>query len=264
MRKIRLAAAAAMLAMGATHATAQGTFIALDGGANCTTGKAIIDAGNFKLGDNGCGGRGGVEVGRTGAQVYGIFDHWAIRGRFATTNDKADGGTFVISFPERRSTLDAEVGAKTPFGLFGGVSRVTLGLRYGAWQGKLFATDGIDSVGTTFDTAGFGPRIGMRSSIPLGNNFLFESMLGASALFSTGKGVTFENGVVTDSVSRRGTVYSIDSMSLLSYQLNGTTAGPVISVGIASDYNFNQVLALDNKLNRHSFGPVARFRMPLQ
>jgi hypothetical protein len=273
LKSIVSGCAVVALAASATSAAAQNAYVAVEGGLACSTGKTVIEEPGVKLGDNGCGGRGTIEVGRTGAQLFGILDHWALRGRLSETKDKSgfvDAGTGVdISFRERRTVLDAEVGAKTPFGMFGGVSRLTVGLRYGVWAGDLnsLAVSGPgvgDTAKVAFESAGFGPRIGLRSSIPLGTHWMYESAMGASALFSSGKARAFENGVLTDQTSRNGTVYSIDSVSLLSYKLNGTEAGSVISVGIASDYYFNQVPGSTEKVNRYSFGPVARFRMPLQ
>jgi hypothetical protein len=266
------------LALSATSVAAQSAYVAVDGGLSCARGKTVEDIGGAELGDDGCGGRGGIEVGRTGAPVFSVFDHWALRGRFSQTKDKesfvlgASGGD--ASFDERRTTLDAEIGARTPFSMFGGVSRVTLGLRFAGWDGdlKATATSGPDA-GTVgqikLETTGFGPRIGFRSSIPLGTHFMYESAMGLSALFSRTKGQMFENGVLMGDGSGSGTVFSFDSMSLLSYKLNGKDTGPVISIGIASDYYFNQVptdssLTSSDKVNRYSFGPVARFRMPLQ
>ncbi len=252
-----------------TGALAQNAYVAVEGGLSCITGKAIIDEPGMKLGDNGCGGRGSIEVGRTGAPLFGILDHWALRGRLSETKDKltyVDPATTVdATLRERRTVLDAEVGARTPFGLFGGVSRMTLGLRYAAWNGDMSATSVPGtSEKFTFDTTGFGPRIGMRSSIPLGTHLMYESTMGASALFSRGTGKSFVNGVLVDSGSENGTVFSIDSLSLLSYKLNGAETGSVLSVGIASDYYFNQVPGSDPRVSRYSVGPVARFRMPLQ
>ncbi len=265
---ISTAAVIASFGLAATSTWAQNTYIAVEGGLACSNGKTVMETADVKIGDNGCGGRGTIEVGRTGAQVYGILDHWALRGRLSDSKDRGsfvDGGAGVdVSFRERRTVLDAEVGAKTPFGMFGGVSRVTFGLRYGAWTGDVIAVSTMgDTRKNSFETSGFGPRIGMRSSIPLGTHWMYESVFGASALFSRGEGNKFENGVLTDATSSNGTVFSIDSLSLLSYKLNGTETGSVVSIGLASDYYFNQVPGESEKVNRYSFGPVARFRMPL-
>jgi hypothetical protein len=261
------------LVMGSGTVWAQSAHVSVEGGLACMNGKVIAEPGGVKLGDNGCGGRGSIEVGRTGATVFGVLDHWALRGRLSQSRDKGSfvdaGDSFDVAFTERRTVLDAEVGAKTPFGMFGGVSRVTLGLRYASWKGELseIVTAGPaigDSLKTTFETSGFGPRIGLRSSIPLGTHWMFESAMGASALFSDSKLDINFNGTAFGAGSKRGTVYSIDSVSMLSYKLNGTENGSVISVGIASDYYFNQAPIAAERVNRYSFGPVARFRMPLQ
>ncbi len=247
--------------------------VSVEGGLACSRNKSVVADDFLKLGDRGCGGTGAVEIGKTGAPVFSIFDHWAVRGRYTTFDDAktlVDGTDRVdVSFKDRRIVLDAEVGAKVPFGLFGGTTRATVGIRYANWQGDFHAvaTAGA-ALGMTeavrLETAGIGPRIGLRSSIPLGTHWMYESRFGLAALFSRHDEVTGTFAAGRES----NVVYSIDSSSALSYKLTGSDAGPVASVGVYSEYWFNQIQLQDGadeyKRNRHSWGPFARVRVPLQ
>lgn len=278
MRKYRksliatLATAASIAAMTAAHAQ-QGTYVVLEGGLACARNKAYVELAGQKVGDNGCGGTGAIEFGRTGVPVLGYFDHWAIRGRTTSFKDDETAGIRTDTFKDKRLTLDAEVGAKAPWGgFFGGTSRITLGLRYAAWDGRyeLSAPGGAPfSVVDDFEARGFGPRIGLRSHIPLGSNWAIESQTGLAALFADHKFTNTTNGTVSPDTSRSRVVYSFESTTLLSYMPSGNLGGLVLSAGVTSEYAFRQINADDGtangiRQNRHSWGPVARVRIPLQ
>jgi hypothetical protein len=275
----RSALLAIALTVGTQAASAQqGTYVSLEGGAACVTGKTIVEpAPGTKLGDDGCGGRGTIEFGRTGVPVLGLFDHWAIRARYSRSKDSegyvAVGSGVDASFTDKRFVFDAELGARLPFSPFGflglvGTTRATVGLRYVDWQGDLLLV-GVSgpalglSDRTVVDTTGWGGRIGLRSNLILSSHWMIESNSGLSLLDGRGKTTFFANGVNLGSTKTSDTVWSFDSTTLLSYKLNGSDAGPVLSVGVASDYYFNQVPGADEKVKRFNMGPVVRYRMPL-
>jgi hypothetical protein len=246
--------------------------IAVEGGAACSRNKSFVDINGIEVGDNGCAGTGAIEVGRTGSQVTGIFDHWAVRGRFTALLDKERPSSLAVygGFLDRRYVADAELG--TPVNLlnfFGGTQRITVGVRFAHWRGN-FLLD--DNTGTPREalrgemlTYGAGPRVGLRTSVPLGPNFMYESQLGAAALYSHHGGRAFasQNGALagTAGFSNSDFVFNIDSSSALSYKLDGSETGRVLSVGLFSEFWFQQAKSDANSTNRHSWGPFVRFRM---
>lgn len=246
------------------------THIAVEGGMACSRNTAYSELASgvdtVRIGNDGCGGTGALEIGRTGAAVFNVFDHWALRGRYTTFQDKGTAGTaFPVSgkFTDSRFVLDAEVGAKfNGISFFGGTSRIVVGLRFASWSANF---DTVDALGDTnrdrMETTGFGPRIGLRSTIPLGTRFMYESQSGFAALY----GRHSFDGAALDA-ARTSTVFSIDTSSALSYKFSESETGPVVSVGLASEYWFNQS-AVGNgtdRINRHSWGPFLRLRTPLQ
>ncbi len=248
-------------------------FVSVEGGLACSRNKPVL-ANQFDLGlgKEGCGGTGAIELGTIGKPVLGVFDLWAIRARYTTFQDKASGDYYgeplQTTFTDRRYVLDAEVGKKTPFGMFGGTSYVTAGVRYAAWSGRqdvktVYGAVVANRIVTDLETNGIGPRIGLRSHIPLGSHWMIESRSGASALFGNYDGKVTINGVFERDSKSAGTVFNIDSSSALSYKFTGADTGPVVSVGLFSEYWFGQSKFDGVKDNRHSLGPFVRYRMPL-
>jgi hypothetical protein len=279
IRFARTLLAAAALALGATAAGAQqGAYVTFEGGATCITGKTVLEpVPGTNLGDNGCGGRGTIEFGRTGAPLLGLFDHWAVRARYSRSKDDESyvvaGSGIDGSLTDKRFVLDAELGARLPFSPLGflgfeGTTRATVGVRYVDWQGDAFALAvsgplAGQSERFVFDTTGWGGRIGLRSNMILSERWMLESNSGLSVLDGRGKTTVFVNGVNFGSVKSSDTVWSFDSTTMLSYLLSGSNSGTVLSVGVSSDYYFNQVPGADEKVKRFSWGPVARIRVPL-
>jgi hypothetical protein len=254
---LNLIAAVAMVSVSATAASAQNAsqYLTVEGGAACSKNRATVIVTNgvdtVKLGDDGCSGTGSVETGRTGAPVIGVFDHWAVRGRFTSLVDKEETGTFTATQKDRRFVLDAEIGTKTNIlNFFGGTERVTIGARFAHWNASV-----SDVMPTSLDASSFGigPRIGMRSSSILWTHFVHESQMGASALIGRASGM----------VSGRAVTYGLDTSSSLGYMLDGKESGRVFSVGMFSEYWFNNFEGVSGNVRRHSSGPFLRFRMPL-
>jgi hypothetical protein len=271
-----LSLAAATVSAGSAAVAQSGSgraHLSVEGGSACSNNEDFVANGFYSIGSGGCGWTGAIELGRTGAPVFSLFDHWAVRARFTRF---ADDTSYIndslrrvdIDLVDRRMVLDAEVGTKLPFALFGGTSRIVVGLRYARWTGDLSGRDTAgNSESFNYETSGLGPRLGLRSAIPLGTHFMLESQTGAAALFSTHEFSVTANGIALGSISQRHTTYSIDSSTALSYKLNGTEAGPVASVGLFSEYWFNQIEIRGTATfdrNRHSWGPFARLRVPLQ
>jgi hypothetical protein len=257
------------------HAQSAIGYLSVEGGLACSRNKSFLDFSptDFKIGDNGCGGTGALEIGQTGRTVVGIFDHWALRGRLTSFDDKLHAvfgpGPVDLKMTDKRFVLDAELGTKLPLGLFGGTSRLVVGLRYATWSAAVdFADLTGNAANIDADTSGFGPRIGLRSSIPLGTQFMYESQTGIAALFSRHKLRETVNGVAGLEMTGDKMVYSIDSSSALSYKFNDAPSSAVASVGLFSEYWFGQSHVRDGaddfKRNRHSWGPFLRMRMPLQ
>jgi hypothetical protein len=210
--------------------------------------------------------------------VVSVFDHWAIRGRYTAFDDDqrifSGGNDVAASFTDRRFVLDAELGLKFsgPLNLatlFGGTSRLVVGLRYAAWRGNLSASvlsgpDAGDSAAVRMDTVGAGPRIGMRSSIPIGQSFLWESRSGVAALYARHKASEVENGLVTDRAKDTNWVFSVETSSALTYKIDGVETGRLVSLGLFSEYWFHQTHIDDVKRNRHSWGPFLRVTLPMQ
>jgi hypothetical protein len=268
-------AATSWLLVSAAHAQAP-LQLTVDGGLACSKNRAIgqLDA-TTDVGVKGCGGTGGVELARTGAPVAGFFDHWALRGRFTQFDQSktSAAGTAGLSFDDERVVLDAELGRKIDlFGRFlpGGTSRLTLGVRYAAWEGTRSRSAGpaagpLAEIGReTFETEGFGPRIGLRSSFPLAANWMVESRSGVAALFASHKREDVVGGIAVGRASSSNPVYSFESAMALTYLLRGTETGPALSVGYLSEYWFRQTDVDGFTRNRHSAGPFARVRVPLQ
>jgi hypothetical protein len=269
---------AALLAMSSPSVAQQGTYVSVEGGFACTTGKTILEpAPGSKLGDDGCGGRGTIELGRTGVPVFAFFDHWAVRARISKSKDSESyivaGSGVDASLTDKRFVFDAELGARLPFSPLGflglnGTTRATVGVRYVDWQGDTFA-QGVSGPALglteqfTYDTSGWGARIGLRSNLVLNSHWMIESNSGLSLLDGRSKLRATINGVFAGEARTNGTVWSFDSSTMLSYKLNGSDNGPVLSAGIASDYYFNQIPEATDKVKRFSWGPVARIRIPL-
>jgi hypothetical protein len=254
-------------------AEAQNTHVSVEGGVACSRNRAVVTMDGIAIGNKGCGGTGAVEIGRTGQPVLGVFDHWAIRGRFTSFDQTRDivvgGSAGSLSFEDSRVVIDAEVGRNLGFGLFGGTSRGTIGLRAGSWDGELAgritAGPGAGSEASVqLETQMIGVRLGLRSSIPLTSHWMYESNLGFAAMQGRHRAKALEDGVTVDQARASNAVYSIDSSSALSYKFNGADTGLIGSVGLFSEYWFNQTEIGDMKRNRHSWGPFLRARMPLQ
>jgi hypothetical protein len=268
------AAAVALTLASAGGAAAQGTHLSVEGGVACSNNRALIDVTGFgTIGNKGCGGTGAVEFGQTGKPVFSIFDHWAIRGRYTTFDHSRDlvvpGGAAVLSFEDSRVVVDAELGAKLGFGLFGGTSRATIGVRAAKWNGDLEARGTAGAVlgesGTArFETSMVGVRLGLRSSIPLGTHWMYESNMGAAAMHGSHRSRSVENGMPDGDTKASNPVFSIDTSSALSYKFNGTDTGLIGSVGLFSEYWFKQIDIDGDRRNRNSWGPFIRARMPLQ
>jgi hypothetical protein len=167
--------------------------------------------------------------------------------------------------------LDAEVGVKTPFSMFGGTTRATFGLRYAQWTGELEARERgnpANNATSELTASGFGPRIGAMSMIPLGTHWSYESRFGIAALFGSQKAEHRIAGVFDTSTSNNRPVFSVDSLSLLSYRPGGNGTGLAISAGLFSEYWIRQINFGDDadvgRRSRNSWGPVARVRFPLQ
>jgi hypothetical protein len=208
---------------------------------------------------DGCGPRGAIELARTGAPLLGAFDHWAIRGSANAHEIKQTslGSDFVTK--DRATIIDAEIGALLPWqGFFGSISRVTLGVRYADYGFE--ATQSPAGLSRRFESSGFGPRIGMRSTLPLWNGFAIESQNGLSAVFTRKdfrQGATVEKG--------NDTVFMYDSTTALSWSATEVGKGLTLSLGVHSNYAFDQLStqALGD-IRRFDWGPFARLRVPLQ
>ncbi len=263
------------LANSASAQVAAGSYGSVEGGIACSRNNSFLDLSNAgaKIGDNGCGGTGAIEVGGVGKTVVGVFDYWALRGRLTTFKDSEHAvvGPIFADFKmaDRRVVLDAELGAKLPYSFMGGVSRVVVGVRYARWNAAIDITDSFgNSASVNASAAGVGPRIGLRSSIPLGHHFSYESQMGAAALFGRNKLSETDNGVPVYALQANTTVYNLDFSSAISYKFNDHAAGPVASLGVFSEYWFQQVavnsFGEDFKRNRHSWGPFLRVSVPMQ
>jgi hypothetical protein len=252
-----------MSVAGAAAQSAGKPFVDVEAGAACSNNRDVSSA-VPDLGDNGCGWTGAVAIGQFGKAIIGPFDYWSVRGRYT----KFDDDSAAFSFADRRMVVDAEIGAKLGFGFFGGTSRVVGGIRFANYRGDFGGMLGSGLITSDAKFVGIGPRIGMVSSIPLGSSFRYDSQNGVAALFGRHEIAQSISGVETGTASGTGVVYSLESSSALTYLMG--KAGAEVSLGVRSEYWFGQSKleesATTNSINRnrHSWGPFARVRVPLQ
>lgn len=144
-----LTAATALECAKAQSGVTPSTYIAIDGGQHCVLGERAAGRHGHNLGESGCGARFGVEVGQTGGRFIWDASHWAIRMQLARSidNEAFRSSSLAVddSFIDKRLLVDAELGFASPWQMFGGSTRLTLGVRFSQWQGQLQATTIVSS-----------------------------------------------------------------------------------------------------------------------
>jgi Legionella pneumophila major outer membrane protein precursor len=234
-------------------------FATLEGGAACTTGEKFETFSGARLGSGECGFAGALRLDQTGVPLWLGFDSWGAGVRYMGVDQTKTGG--LDQLDERRFVIDVDASRPLGFGLFGGTSALVVGIRYADYQGDIRDA----GVAGSFEFRGIGPRIGLAGSIPLGTNFRFDTRSSISALFGH-----HDNAVTgVGSQDHSGTVFVYESNMALTYAFAPQGNGPEFSIGVRSEYWFNQVRTKDDALfnktsiDRNAIGPFARVKIPL-
>jgi hypothetical protein len=255
----------ALLALTPAMALAQapsaqpGSSITLDGGAACTTGDKYTTLSGARLGSGACGFSGAVRFDQTGVPLWLGFNNWGAGVRYHGVDQSKNAG--LDQLDERRYVIDLDATRPLGFGLFGGTSALLVGLRYASYEADL-----VDAgVSGSAEFRGIGPRLGLAGSIPLGSNVRIDSRSSISALF--GKHENVVPGIASQSFS--STVFVYESNLALTYVFTPGRNGPELSIGVRTEYWFDQLRTKDdaafNKSNidRNAIGPFARVKIPL-
>jgi Legionella pneumophila major outer membrane protein precursor len=202
-----------------------------------------------KAGVDGCSPVTTIEVSRSNFYYFGILDHWAIRGRnlaFSETKP-APPYPFNLSGNERRSVVDAEIGASIPaLDLFGTRTRAILGLRYADWRYTSTLEDQPGGEGWRFHSVGFGPRIGLNTRVPIGNGFFVEAEAAVASVYAKHTGDQyFGPTTILYKMQNKNQVTNVELSAALGFATSIQGVGLNIAVGYRKE-DWNRQLNLDS------------------